>query len=77
MGLDQNDEIILQISRGASGTWDVSEKDFERPLASFDSVEDACSYANCNTAIYDIAYSGSPCDVGLGSDHAKYLTMSY
>lgn len=46
MGLDQKGEIVFRVSRGASSQWDVSEKGFDKPLASFDSEKDACSYAN-------------------------------
>jgi hypothetical protein len=46
MGLDQKGQIVFRVSRGANGQWDVSEKGFEKALASFDSEKDACSYAN-------------------------------
>ena len=46
MGLDQKGNVIFRVSRGANGQWDVSEKGFDKPLASFDSEKDACSYAN-------------------------------
>jgi hypothetical protein len=46
MGLDQKGQIVFCVSRGANGQWDVSEKGFEKALASFDSEKDACSYAN-------------------------------
>lgn len=46
MGLDQKGDIVFRVARGKSGQWDVSEKDFEKPLASFDSEKDACTYAN-------------------------------
>jgi len=46
MGLDQKGDVIFRVSRGANSQWDVSEKGFDKPLASFDSEMDACSYAN-------------------------------
>lgn len=46
MGLDQKGQIVFRVARGANGQWDVSEKGFEKALASFDSEKDACSYAN-------------------------------
>ena len=46
MGLDQKGNIVFRVSRGANSQWDVSEKGFDKPLASFDSEKDACSYAN-------------------------------
>ena len=45
MGLDQKGDIIFRVSRGANSQWDVSEKGFDKPLASFDSKKDACRYA--------------------------------
>jgi hypothetical protein len=46
MGLDQKGDVVFRVSRGQNSQWDVSEKGFDRPLASFDSEKDACSYAN-------------------------------
>jgi len=46
MGLDQKGDVVFRISRGPDGKWDVSEKDFDKPLASFDSEQDARNYAN-------------------------------
>jgi hypothetical protein len=49
MGLDQKGDIVFRVSRGSGDKWDVSEKGFDKPLASFDSEKDASNYA------YDIA----------------------
>ena len=46
MGLDQQGDIVFRVSRGANSRWDVNEKGFDKPLASFDNEKDACSYAN-------------------------------
>lgn len=46
MGLDQKGEIVFRVSPGENSQWDVNEKGFDKPLASFDSEQDACSYAN-------------------------------
>jgi hypothetical protein len=46
MGLDQKGDIVFRVSHGENGQWDVNEKGFDKPLASFDSEKDACSYAN-------------------------------
>lgn len=46
MGIDQKGSVVFRVSRGGNGRWDVWENDFEDPLASFDSKEDACDYAN-------------------------------
>ncbi|MGV3653294.1 MAG: hypothetical protein ACO1N5_03670 [Noviherbaspirillum sp.] len=46
MGFDQKGTVVICVSRGESGRWDVSENEFEDPLASFDDKQDACDYAN-------------------------------
>jgi Uncharacterized protein conserved in bacteria (DUF2188) len=47
MGLDQKRDIVFRVSRGESSSlWDVNEKGFDKPLASFESESDACNYAN-------------------------------
>ena len=46
MGLDQKGDIVFRVSRGKNSQWDVHEKGLDKPLASFDSQADACSYAN-------------------------------
>lgn len=44
--VDQKDTVVICVSPGVNGTWDVSEKGFDKPLASFDRQEDAYAYAN-------------------------------
>jgi hypothetical protein len=46
MGFDQKGAVVICVSPGINGKWDVSEKGFEKPLASFDDKEDAYAYAN-------------------------------
>lgn len=45
MGLAENGPVVICISPGLRGRWNVSEKGFEEPLASFDEKEDAYAYA--------------------------------
>lgn len=45
MGFDQKGNSVFRVSRGQSGQWDVNEKGFDKPIASFDSEMDAFSYA--------------------------------
>jgi len=45
MGFDQKGTVVICVSPGINGKWDVSEKGFEEPLASFDDKEDAYAYA--------------------------------
>lgn len=44
-GSDHNTSLVICISPGLHGKWDVSKKGFEEPLASFDAKEDAYTYA--------------------------------
>ena len=46
MGLDQKGNPVFCVSRGKSGQWDVCEKGFDKPLASFVNEQDARKYAN-------------------------------
>lgn len=41
MGRDQRDPVVICISPGINGRWDVSDKGSDEPLASFDGKEDA------------------------------------
>lgn len=49
MGSDPHSPLVICVSPGLHGKWDVSEKGAERPLASFDEKEDAYAYANALT----------------------------
>lgn len=46
MGSNQQDPLVICVSPGLNGKWDVSEKGAEQPLMSFDEKEDAYAYAN-------------------------------
>lgn len=43
---DRQPSLVICISPGIRGRWDVSEKGCEEPLASFDEKEDAYAYAD-------------------------------
>jgi len=45
MRFDQKNTLVICVSPGLNGRWDVSEKGHEVPLASFDNKEDAYAYA--------------------------------
>jgi Uncharacterized protein conserved in bacteria (DUF2188) len=45
MGFDQKGASVFCVAPGAGGQWDVKEKGFEKPLASFTSSADAQEYA--------------------------------
>ncbi|HYD94093.1 MAG TPA: DUF2188 domain-containing protein [Noviherbaspirillum sp.] len=45
MGTDRTGTLVICVSPGLNGRWDVSEKGLEEPLASFDDKEDAYAYA--------------------------------
>lgn len=46
MGFDQQEPTVFCVEQGPSGQWDVSEEGFDKPLASFDSADDAKQYAD-------------------------------
>ena len=46
MGLDQRGDIVFKVARAQNGKWDVNEKGFDKPLATFESERDAYNYAN-------------------------------
>jgi len=46
MEFDQKDTTVICVSPGLHGRWDVSEKGFDKPIASFDEKEDAYAYAS-------------------------------
>lgn len=46
MERNQQQPLVICISPGINGRWDVSEKGSEEPLASFDGKEDAYAYAS-------------------------------
>ena len=45
MGFDQKPAVTIHISKSQNGKWDVMENDFEKPLATFDTEQDASDYA--------------------------------
>lgn len=45
MGFDQKEVTVFSVKQGKYGQWDVCEEGFEKPLASFNSPEDANNYA--------------------------------
>lgn len=55
MGLDREGALVILVSSGINGRWDVSEKGSEKPLASFNDKEDAYAYANDLTRSSDDA----------------------
>lgn len=46
MGFDQQGSVVIKVQQAPNGQWDVNEKGFEKPLASFDSESMAITYAN-------------------------------
>jgi hypothetical protein len=45
MGFKHQGTVVICVSPGINGKWDVSEKGAEAPLASFNDKEDAYAYA--------------------------------
>ena len=46
MGFDQKGTPVFCVTQGRSGKWHVSEEGFEKPIATFDSRNDAEKYAH-------------------------------
>lgn len=42
---DRNGSLIFRVKQGNTGKWNVMEASFEKPLASFDTQNDASEYA--------------------------------
>ena len=45
MGLDQKGSAVFRVKQGKTGKWNVMEAGVEKPLASFDTQNDASEYA--------------------------------
>ena len=46
MGFDQRGASVFRVALGELGQWEVTEEGFDKPLASFDSMQDAQVYAS-------------------------------
>jgi hypothetical protein len=46
MGIQSKGIVLIRVTRGEHGRWNVCESDFEDPLAAFDDRQSACDYAN-------------------------------
>ena len=46
MGFDQKGNVVLRVGRSQNDRWEVTEDGMEKPLATFDSENDAVNYAN-------------------------------
>ena len=46
MGFDQKGNVVLRVGRSQNDRWEVTEEGMEKPLATFDSENDAMNYAN-------------------------------
>ena len=45
MGFDQKGKSTFCVTLGVNGQWEVSEEGFEKPLATFGSIDEAEEYA--------------------------------
>lgn len=45
-GVQQKESPFVLVARSPDGRWGVFERDFEKPLAAFDELQDACNRAN-------------------------------
>jgi hypothetical protein len=71
MGFDQKGAPVFCVTEGKSGEWQVSEEGFEKPLATFQSRDEAEKYAR------DIAHTkeGSTVRMPEGEDAASQSSM--
>lgn len=46
MGFDQKGFLVFRVQQGKYGKWNVMEVGVEKPLASFDTQQDATEYAH-------------------------------
>ena len=65
MGFDQKGETVFKVSLGKNNKWDVSETGFDKPLASFDTEDDARHYAE------EIAKTKQDSTIDTGDDTAR------
>jgi len=42
----KRDSPFVLVARAADGRWRVFQQDFDKPLAAFDELQEACDYAN-------------------------------
>ena len=79
MGSEENATLVICVSPGLNGRWDVSEKGREEPLASFDVKEDAYAYATeltkskqDATVLVEDEEGFSPLPVDRGNSNASH-----
>ena len=65
MGFDQKGKSVFCVTQGDGGKWHVSEEGFEKPLATFDTQDDAEEYAR------DIAATKEGSTVKMRSQSAQ------
>lgn len=46
MNFSPNGKILIQMQQGENGRWNVNEVGFDKPLASFDDIENCVDYAS-------------------------------
>lgn len=63
MGLDQKGSAIFRVRQGTTGKWNVMEAGVEKPLASFDTQNDASEYA------FDLASTKDGSKVEIFNEH--------
>jgi len=45
-GVQKKDSPFVLVACAADGRWRVFQQDFDKPLAAFDGLQEACDYAN-------------------------------
>jgi GGDEF domain-containing protein len=67
MGLDQKGSAVFRVKQGKTGKWNVMEAGVEKPLASFDTQNDASEYA------FDLASTKAGSKVEIFNEHGAQI----
>jgi hypothetical protein len=67
MGFDQKGSLVFRVKQGNTGKWNVMEVGVEKPLASFDTQNDASEYA------FDLASTKDGSKVEIFNEHAAQI----
>jgi len=67
MAFDQKGASVFCVAYSEAGQWDVTEEGFDKPLASFDSTQDAQAYAR------DLAKAKDGSTVRIFDEHGTQM----
>ncbi|HSD96722.1 MAG TPA: DUF2188 domain-containing protein [Sulfuricaulis sp.] len=67
MGFDQKGSLVFRVQQGNAGKWIVKEAGVEKPLASFDTQNDASEY------VFDLAITKDGLKVEIFSEYGAQI----